>query len=204
MLPVPGMLDTHINSQLPPVTSKVDLEELMGFGTIFLNAASKHWRSLARICQDAGAAFAFPTNINIYATAPGRKISTLPHADHHDVLIMQSQGSKRWCVFAPPPRVFGKHPLHRGKGTDTLHKHELGPALIDVTLTPGESLFVPAGFPHSTSTTTGEGTEAPASVHLTLGLSAADCGLTYGTPLVKAKMVALSFSFRVFPGCPTS
>ena len=185
LLPSPGIDETYINSQLPPVTCRADLEELLGFGTIFLNAASKHWRSLARICQEAGVAFAFPANINVYITAPGRRASTRPHADHHDVLILQSEGCKRWQVFAPPQACserFQKHPLYRGKGDDVLSKEELGEALLDVTLRPGECLFIPSGFPHATSTACEHGGEAPAaSVHLTLGLSAADCGLTYHT-----------------------
>ena len=155
LLPSPGIDETYINSQLPPVTCRADLEELLGFGTIFLNAASKHWRSLARICQEAGVAFAFPANINVYITAPGRRASTRPHADHHDVLILQSEGCKRWQVFAPPQACserFQKHPLYRGKGDDVLSKEELGEALLDVTLRPGECLFIPSGFPHATST----------------------------------------------------
>ena len=179
----------HINSQLPPVTSRADLEELMRFGTVFFNAASKHWRSLARICQEASAAFAFPANINLYTTSPGRAVSTPPHADHHDVLIMQSQGSKRWRVFAPPHSRPGRHPLYRGKGEDSLCEAELGPALIDVILRPGECLFVPSGFPHATSTAIAE--RAAASVHLTLGLAAADCGLTYQTSLAEIRDLML-------------
>lgn len=184
-LPGPGIDETCINSQLPPVTCQTDLEELLGFGTIFLNAASKHWRSLVRICQEAGAAFAFPANINVYITAPGRGASTRPHADHHDVLILQSEGCKRWQIFAPPQGCserYRKHPLYRGKGDDVLSKEELGEALLDVTLRPGECLFIPSGFPHATSTACEHTGEVPAaSVHLTLGLSAADCGLTYHT-----------------------
>ncbi|CAE8638910.1 unnamed protein product [Polarella glacialis] len=190
----PDEPEEKINSELPPVLSLAELQELLNFGTVFVNGASKHWRSLAAVCRDVGAALGFPANVNIYATAPGRDVSTPVHTDHHDVLVLQTQGCKRWRVFRPPQRLAGAHPCHRGKGQDTLESHELDTPIVDVVLRPGECLFVPCGFPHATSTFLGScGTSersssspvqepsSTASVHLTLGISAADCGLTYGT-----------------------
>jgi len=170
-----------INSELPPVHGLDELAEVLGFGTVFFNAASKRWSAAAATCRAATAALGFPTNVNVYATAPGRCISTATHADHHDVLVMQTQGQKRWRVFSPPPRKRGGvHPCHRGKREDVVDASELGAPLVDVTLRPGECLFVPAGFVHSTSTASSSSHDE-ASVHMTLGISAADCGLTNGT-----------------------
>lgn len=178
----------RINSQLPPVRSGQELEEVLGFGTVFLNAASKRWSALAKACRAAGEALGFPANVNVYVTAPGRSVSTPAHADHHDVLVLQTQGEKRWRVYRPPVRrPGGVHPCHRGKHEDVITPAELGDPLLDVTLRPGECLFIPAGFPHLTSTCDKtprvglrERSIGEASVHLTLGISAADCGLTYG------------------------
>lgn len=177
---VRGQLE-KINSELPPVRTPSELEQVLNFGTVFLNAASKHWPALAAVCRAAGKALGFPANINVYVTAPGRFVSTPAHSDHHDVLILQVQGEKRWRVYSPLPWAGGcMHPCHRGKGDDTIDEVELSEPLIDVRLRPGESLFVPAGFVHATSTAGMEDC-ADASLHLTLGFSVADCGLTLGT-----------------------
>lgn len=173
-----------INSELPPIRTLHELEQVLNFGTVFFNAASKHWRTLAAVCRAAGAALGFPANINVYVTAPGRSTSTPVHSDHHDVLILQTSGFKRWRVFKPAPRDQGcAHPCHRGKNDDVIDEKSLGEPLVDVTLRPGEILFVPMGFLHATSTCTTEEASTKkmdASVHLTLGISVADCGLTYG------------------------
>ena len=162
---------------LPPVRTMEELLEILQFGTIFLNTASLHWKVAAEICLAASAAFQFPTNINVYITGPGRKISTDVHTDNHDVLVLQTHGAKRWQIFSPPTRS-DDHPLYRGKNGDKLDEHELGKPLLDVVLRAGDVLFVPMGFPHFTST---EGTRwAGASVHLTLGISTADYGFCLG------------------------
>ena len=71
-------------------------------------------------------------------------------------------GAPSRSVFGRPPRQpGGVHPLKRGKHDDVLTAAELGEPLVDVTLRPGECLFVPAGFAHATSTAccdTGGGT----------------------------------------------
>ncbi|CAK0896410.1 unnamed protein product [Prorocentrum cordatum] len=169
-----------LNSELPPVRSPAELRRLLRFGTVFLNAASRRWRALASVCLAASSALGLPTNINVYVTAPGRAVSTPAHADRHDVIILQSTGQKRWRVYRPLPRqAGGGHPWDRGKHGGPIRPEELGTPLLDVTLRSGECLFVPAGFPHETGTP-GGGQGAEVSVHLTLGISVADCGVTYG------------------------
>jgi hypothetical protein len=91
------------------------------------------------------------------------------------VIVFQTQGAKRWRVFAPPPRSEGKDPLNRGKSGDVLSFEEMGPPLIDTVIQPGDVLYVPTGFPHTTDTSTNvDGTEESVfddtSVHLTMGL----------------------------------
>ena len=41
-------------------------------------------------------------------------------------------------------------PLARGKSKDKLELTELSSPLLDIVLTPGQVLYVPAGFPHTT------------------------------------------------------
>eukprot|EP00933_Yihiella_yeosuensis_P037229 TRINITY_DN31103_c0_g1_i1.p1 TRINITY_DN31103_c0_g1~~TRINITY_DN31103_c0_g1_i1.p1 ORF type:complete len:703 (-),score=101.71 TRINITY_DN31103_c0_g1_i1:134-2158(-) len=164
---------------LPPISNVHELLQVLQYGTVFLNTASLHWRCLAEICLAASSVLQFPTNINVYITGRGRRVSTDVHTDNHDVLILHTEGAKRWQVFEPPLRRSGMaHPLYRGKNEDKLESSELGEPLLDVVLRPGEVLFVPMGFPHATSTIdTGE---TDVSVHVTLGLSTADYGLCLG------------------------
>ena len=79
----------------------------------------------------------------------GCSLSVPPHTDRQDVLVFQTQGAKRWRVFAPPPRSKGKDPLNRGKNGDVLGFEEMGPPLLDTVLRKGDVLYVPTGFPVS-------------------------------------------------------
>ncbi|CAN0474829.1 unnamed protein product, partial [Discosporangium mesarthrocarpum] len=90
------------------------------------------------------------------------------------------QGRKRWRVYSPPPPSARPKadPLARGKGNDVLSLEELqsyGPPLLDVVVAPGQMLYVPTGFPHTTDTVTRieleeSGEAASPSVHLTMGV----------------------------------
>ena len=171
-------VDFRCPISLPRIQSLSELLEVLRYGTIFLNTASLHWRAAAELCLAANRAFQFPSNINVYVTGHGRRVSTDVHTDNHDVLILHSEGAKHWRVFAPPARKAQCHPLYRGKNEDKLLESELGKPLLDLVLHPGEILFVPMGFPHATGTA-GVG-EAGVSVHLTLGLSTADYDLCLG------------------------
>ncbi|CAK0807824.1 unnamed protein product [Prorocentrum cordatum] len=82
---------------------------------------------------------------------PGRAVSVPPHTDRQDVLVLQTSGRKRWTVYAPTP-VGEADPLRRGKDGDAICRDSLGGPLLDVTLLPGDLLYVPLGFPHETST----------------------------------------------------
>lgn len=174
---------------IPPIKTEEELREVLQYGTVFLNTASLHWKALAEICLAASEALHFPTNINVYVTGRGRRVSTDVHTDNHDVMIFQTQGAKHWRVYPPPARRSEMaHPLYRGKNEDKLLEEELSEPLLDVVLRPGEMLFVPMGFPHFTGTADVE--ESEVSVHLTLGISTADYGLSLGS-LRQALLVQL-------------
>ena len=144
-------------------------------------------------------AWELPCNVNMYLTAAGQSTSAPPHTDKQDVFVLQTQGAKRWRIYAPPPiaRRPRADPFARGKGVDRLDVEELATPLLDVVVRPGNVLYVPAGFPHTTDTVnTGDEAEAAAaatdrpsshshepssssSVHLTLGLDSHIWALNY-------------------------
>lgn len=163
-------------------TTWQEVAEAMEGGTIYFNTAGSLWSTLGGLCRLTNAAFGLPANVNVYITPPGQILSVSPHTDRQDVLVFQTQGRKRWRVYAPPKRSKGVDPLNRGKAGDVLSFEELGKPMIDTVLQKGDLLYVPAGFPHTTDTshsidlTSNEGQEN--SVHLTMGLDTHVWGLT--------------------------
>jgi len=71
-------------------------------------------------------------------------------------------------------------PFARGKGPDQLSLSEMKQPLLDVVLSPGQVLYIPAGFPHTTDTATGVAETDP-SVHLTVGIDTHIWGLNYAS-----------------------
>jgi len=173
-------------------TTWAEVADALKGGTIYFNSAGSFWPALGALCRLTNYAFGLPTNINIYITPPGSKISVPPHTDRQDVIVFQTEGSKRWRVYNPPKRMKGKDPLNRGKGGDVITQKELGAPLLDVILRRGDVLYVPAGFPHTTDTSTileeetvpcNAGSDEKlfdeTSVHLTMGLDTHVWALTY-------------------------
>jgi hypothetical protein len=144
-------------------------------GTVVFNAVGPHESALASLCLGGLAAFGLPVNCNVYATAAGRQTSAPAHTDGQDVLILQTAGRKAWAIYAPPAPAARAlaNPFARGKGDDRLSARELGEPLLRVTLEAGDALYVPAGFPHATSTALAEtGGDAPAAETAAAGADA--------------------------------
>lgn len=153
-------------------------------GTIVFNSAGAFIRKLSKVCLDGVNAFQYPVAMNTYLTNIGQITSAPPHTDKQDVFVIQTQGFKRWRVYNPP-EVSNKliaDPFARGKGKDILDLKELeSKPLIDVVLSPGNILYIPAGYPHTTDTVNGidKNINTP-SVHMTVGIDTHIWGLNYG------------------------
>lgn len=122
-------------------------------GTVVVNSAGGFIPKLAEVCMETVNAIQLPVAINMYLTNPGQKTSAPPHTDKQDVFVLQTSGYKHWRVFAPPPpsTMPRADPFARGKVKDVLALQELDKEpLIETTLGPGEFLYVPAGYPHTT------------------------------------------------------
>ena len=168
-------------------TTWAEVEEALQDGTVYFNNAGSLWPNLGALCRLTGYAFGLPCNVNVYVTPPGCAVSVPPHTDKQDVLCIQTQGAKRWRVYAPPLRKKGVDPLNRGKNGDTVDiMEELGEPLIDAVVRKGDVLYVPQGFPHTTDTVSATGMQSndenvfdETSVHLTMGLDSNVWFLTY-------------------------
>ncbi|HZD71839.1 MAG TPA: cupin domain-containing protein [Actinomycetes bacterium] len=122
--------------------------EFAAGATIVLQSLHRYWLPLTRLCRDLELTLTHPVQVNAYITPRSSRGLGL-HADGHDVFVLQVHGRKRWEVYQPGP---GRDPRAPGR------------RLLDVTLEPGDCLYVPLGFPHAVWT------EQSASAHLTVGV----------------------------------
>jgi ribosomal protein L16 Arg81 hydroxylase len=125
--------------------------------TIVLQALHLHWRPAALYCRELEQWLGFPVQANAYST-PASARGFAVHHDTHDVFVLQVAGSKRWRIFEPVLEL----PLKDQRWSPDLG--DPGPPVADVTLTAGDTLYVPRGWPHEAVTDRSE------SLHLTVGL----------------------------------
>jgi bifunctional lysine-specific demethylase and histidyl-hydroxylase NO66 len=119
--------------------------------------------ALGRAANNVALALDQPVQINAYLT-PANAHGLELHFDFHDVFVLQLDGSKRWRVWEPLPRT--RDPVKTRARIPLPTLDELGEPLLDLTLTTGDCLYLPRGFPHAAETIDA------ASAHLTVGLLA--------------------------------
>lgn len=125
--------------------------------TIVLQALQLHWHPAALYCRGLERALGFPVQANAYAT-PAAAQGFAVHHDTHDVFVLQVAGRKRWRIYAPVLEL----PLATQRWSPALG--EPGAPVEELTLHPGDTLYVPRGWPHEAIA------QEDASLHLTIGL----------------------------------
>lgn len=100
----------------------------------------------------------FNIEATVYVT-PSSEQGFTTHYDTHSVIVLQISGKKRWRLYDYPRRL----PL-LNETFDTIKYTPPAPSK-DITLNPGDLLYVPRGLAHDATSTDGE-----KSVHITLGL----------------------------------
>ncbi|MPZ53110.1 MAG: cupin [Acidimicrobiia bacterium] len=138
-------------------------DEFADGATLVFQSMHRYWAPLADYCRGLELALGHPVQANAYITPPGAQ-GFDAHEDEHDVIVLQSHGTKGWMVH-------DRHDLPPSR-----------PPLIDGLLSPGDSLYIPAGFPHSAST------QEQASVHITIGI----LSVTWATAVREALKVVES------------
>mmetsp|Transcript_43072 Transcript_43072/g.48753 ORF Transcript_43072/g.48753 Transcript_43072/m.48753 type:complete len:821 (-) Transcript_43072:44-2506(-) len=136
-------------------------------GTVIFNAFGAHVPKLAGPCLAATDATHTPNAVNLYVTKYNMRTSAPPHTDKQDVIVVQTNGKKKWRVYQPtiPALKPNADIFARGKGEDNLPLYVLEKntnkeppdttninLLLETELGPGDVLFLPAGFPHTTGT----------------------------------------------------
>jgi hypothetical protein len=165
-----------------------DVQAALEKGTVIFNAAGAHIPKLAGsslACTDAAV---LPCALNLYVTQKGKRTSAPPHTDKQDVAVIQTSGRKHWRVYSPPDPAFkpSADMFARGKADDNLPLYALESdlnckLLLETTLNPGDVLFIPAPFPHTTSTVTDDDNpeSEETSIHLTINFDTHVLGLDY-------------------------
>jgi hypothetical protein len=138
---------TGSNEATGVMDSRAVFDEFADGATMVFQSMHRYWGPLADYCRRLELALGHPVQANAYITPPGAQ-GFGAHEDEHDVFVLQSHGSKAW-------KVHDSHDLPPSR-----------PPVIDATIAPGDSLYIPRGFPHSAST------QKDASVHITIGILA--------------------------------
>jgi quercetin dioxygenase-like cupin family protein len=114
-----------------------------------LNLSRPNLRALARSMTDR---FAAKSEVVAFLTPAGQRGTT--HSDPTDVYVIQLEGTKRWQIW-PTPQV-------RRPGDDKGSFPSLPDPVLDVSLQPGDVLYVPHNTPHRASA------EGSVSLHVTV------------------------------------
>lgn len=132
--------------------------------TLVLQGLHRIWPPLIDFARELGADLVQPVQINAYLTPPSNQ-GFATHYDTHDVFVLQVDGRKHWRIHEPVLT----DPLERqpwGGRADEVSATAEGPPALDVTLQPGDALYLPRGWLHSAQA------EGESSLHLTVGIRA--------------------------------
>lgn len=125
--------------------------------TLVLQALHQRWDPLGNLCRALEQQLRHPCQANVYLTPAGSR-GLAPHADTHDVFVLQHHGAKRWRIWDSPVTL----PLPEQTGRQ--EEAELGPPRWELTVRPGDLLYLPRGWLHVAHT------EDEVSLHTTVGI----------------------------------
>jgi len=132
--------------------------------TIVVARAHSRFASVNALARELSRCFATTVGANAYLTPPA-SLGFPVHYDTHDVLIVQTEGEKRWRIWGAAI-VLPFEEEHHAVPSGTIEALARVPPQIDVVLRPGDSVYIPRGFLHAAQT------EASHSLHVSLGVVA--------------------------------
>ena len=132
--------------------------------TIVLTRLERRWPPITELCRDIVQAFVRhqrplqrEVGANMYLT-PHRSQAFPPHYDNHDVFIIQIQGSKHWRLYE------SLESFPSARQVRQIKRDALPPLVKELTLNPGQVLYIPRGAYHEALTSDSF------SLHLTIGV----------------------------------
>ncbi|SFK15030.1 cupin domain-containing protein [Falsiroseomonas stagni] len=114
--------------------------------------------ALGRFCRGLEQVFLHAVQANIYLTPPGAQGFRM-HYDTHDVLVLQVQGEKHWRIWPGQPFPAPTRRTPWVGGVEPLAE------AVEITMRPGDALYVPRGVLHDAAAQDG----AAPSLHVTVG-----------------------------------
>ena len=146
-----------------PPTAHVDARKVAGLldrgYTLVIKDAALLSARLQRSCNRLGRDLGAFVGANVYFTPAGAQ-GLDRHHDTHDTLTIQIEGRKTWRVYEPLIELpLESQPLHRGINMPELRLER------EVTLSAGETLYLPRGYAHEAVATTGR------ALHVTFALA---------------------------------
>ena len=133
------------------------LAEYRAGATVVFQALHRNHGPLGRLCRDLERRFAFRFQANVYLTPPGERGLGV-HFDRHDVFVLQIHGSKDWTVWDAALKLPSRRHHFDAETTDP------GEPIHRLTLTAGDLLYLPRGYPHQAEA------RDEASAHVALGV----------------------------------
>jgi hypothetical protein len=143
--------------------------------SIVLLFLHERWPPLKILCQSLSSELSSRVQANMYLTPPGAQ-ALKTHYDTHDVLVLQIHGKKRWRLFDRAVQLPLSHDRYTGN-----EDISLGSPMTEVTLNPGDLLYLPRGYPHDAQSADS------ASLHLTIGV----LSITWASVLLRAVQSAI-------------
>lgn len=130
--------------------------------TLVLQGLHRTWPPLIDFVAELSEHLGHPVQANAYVT-PRQSQGFDDHYDVHDVFVLQVAGQKHWRIRPP----VHKWPTRDQPWTNyraQVREAATQPPLLDVTLEPGDCLYLPRGFLHSATA------NDEVSAHITLGI----------------------------------
>jgi ribosomal protein L16 Arg81 hydroxylase len=158
----PSSYTKSVSWRPAPFTGMADIGQVLSQfeagATLVLQGLHHTWPPLAEFCRLLEMEVGHPAQANAYFTP--RDAQGLPvHHDTHDVFSLQVAGEKRWLVYEPALEL----PL-KDQRYDT-RMGEPGEPVHDITLEPGDTLYLPRGWLHQAMTSSTD------SLHITVGVN---------------------------------
>jgi ribosomal protein L16 Arg81 hydroxylase len=143
--------------------------------SIVLLFLHERWPPLKILCQSLASELSARVQANMYLTPPAAQ-ALKTHYDTHDVLVLQIHGKKRWRLFDRAVQLPLSHQRYSGD-----EDVSFGSPKMEVTLSPGDLMYLPRGYPHDA-----ESADC-ASLHLTIGV----LPVTWASVLLRAVQSAI-------------
>lgn len=146
-----------INGNRTALVPTIDVQsQLADKNSIVVCNVDNFLSDIKLLCQKVGLIFGALCNANAYFS-PAHSQGLLPHFDNHDVIILQLEGCKNWCVQK------GKAPLVTKGSLQATFDNPTEP-MYQIIMNVGDVMYIPRGQIHWAET------HLESSLHITLAL----------------------------------